>query len=194
MSKTIHALVLVVVAAACRPLEAAAQTTDAGYWDALSPSMAAVAKTMHGTVRRNLAEAAVAVPPDEYAFKPTPDVRSFAELIGHVINANFLFCAQAKGEKSPGAQNYEKVTDKTALVKALDDALAYCDGVYEATSDANFQNLVNVAGPRATQTPRGMILMFNTTHNQEHYGNIVVYMRLKGHVPPSTARARAARK
>jgi uncharacterized damage-inducible protein DinB len=36
--------------------------------------------------------------------------------------------------------------------------------------------------------------MFNTTHNQEHYGNVVVYMRLKGHVPPSTARAQAAKK
>jgi hypothetical protein len=35
--------------------------------------------------------------------------------------------------------------------------------------------------------------MFNTTHNNEHYGNVVVYMRLKGLVPPSTARATAAK-
>jgi len=41
---------------------------------------------------------------------------------------------------------------------------------------------------------RGAILMFNTTHNNEHYGNIVVYMRLKGHVPPSTASAGQPRK
>jgi uncharacterized damage-inducible protein DinB len=39
-----------------------------------------------------------------------------------------------------------------------------------------------------------MVLMFNTTHNEEHYGNLVVYMRLKGHVPPSTARAAANKK
>jgi uncharacterized damage-inducible protein DinB len=39
-------------------------------------------------------------------------------------------------------------------------------------------------------TVRGAILVFNTTHNNEHYGNIVVYMRLKGHVPPSTAGAK----
>jgi uncharacterized damage-inducible protein DinB len=43
-------------------------------------------------------------------------------------------------------------------------------------------------------TVRGAILMFNTTHNNEHYGNIVVYMRLKGHVPPSTASAGQPRK
>ena len=48
----------------------------------------------------------------------------------------------------------------------------------------------------AAQTPtiRGAVLMFNVTHNNEHYGNIVVYLRLKGQTPPSTARARQERK
>jgi uncharacterized damage-inducible protein DinB len=193
MSKPIRTLVLGGAALACACLPAAAQTTDAGYWD-LSPSMAAVARTMHASVRRNLAEAAAAVPPEEYAFKPAPEVRSFGELVGHVINANFFFCSQVKGEKSPGTQNYENVTDKAVLVKTLNTALAYCDAAYDATTDANFQTLVAIAGSRPMQTPRGMLLMFNTTHNQEHYGNVVVYMRLKGHVPPSTARAQAAKK
>jgi uncharacterized damage-inducible protein DinB len=175
-------------------LPATAQTTDAGYWDALTPSMASVAKTMHASVRRNLAEAAVAMPDAEYGFKPTPEVRSFAQVIGHVINANFFFCSQARGEKSPGTQDYEKVADKAALVKALNDALAYCDAAYNDTTDATFQALVKVAAPSQEHTPRGMVLMFNTTHNEEHYGNLVVYMRLKGHVPPSTARAAANKK
>jgi uncharacterized damage-inducible protein DinB len=187
------ALAAVLLAGGTAP--AAAQTTDAGFWDALSPSMAAVTKTMYGSIRRNLAEAAAAVPPEEYGFKPAPEVRSFGEVIGHLVTTNYIMCSQVKGEKSPATQNYEKVTDKAALVKALNDALAYCDAVYDATTDANFQELVNVAaGPRPSQGARGMVLMFNTTHNQEHYGNLVVYMRLKGHVPPSTARAQAARK
>src|SRR4029078_9936097 len=63
-----------------------AQTTGAGY-DALTPSLSAGAKTMHATIRRNLADAAQAMPPDEYSFRPTPDVRTFAQLVGHVINA-----------------------------------------------------------------------------------------------------------
>jgi uncharacterized damage-inducible protein DinB len=149
---------------------------------------------MHAGARRNLAEAAASMPAEEYAFKPTPEVRSFGEVVGHVINANYFFCAQAKGEKSPGTQNYEKLADKAALVKALNDALAYCDGAYNETTDASFQTLVKVAAPSTNQTPRGMVLMFNTTHNEEHYGNLVVYMRLKGHVPPSTARAQATKK
>ena len=45
-----------------------------------------------------------------------------------------------------------------------------------------------MAGPEKNQVGRGSVLVFNTTHNNEHYGNIIVYMRLKGHVPPSTAR------
>jgi uncharacterized damage-inducible protein DinB len=173
-----------------------AQTTGAGY-DALTPSLSAVAKTMHATIRRNLADAAQAMPSDEYSFRPTPDVRTFAQLVGHVINANWFFCSQAKQEKPPVATNHEQLTDKAALVKALNDSLAYCDQVYSATTDATFTQPVQVqSGPGTSpaNTVRGAILMFNTTHNNEHYGNIVVYMRLKGHVPPSTASAGQPRK
>ena len=172
---------------------ASAQTSDGNFTDALSPSMAAVVKSMHLTIRRNLADAAANMPADEYAFKPTPQVRSFAELIGHVANANFFFCSQARADKMPATANYEKVADKTALVKALNDSLAYCDDAYAGVTDANFNNLVTIAGPGNKQAARGAVLAFNTTHNNEHYGNIVLYMRLKGHVPPSTARVQSTR-
>ena len=66
--------------------------------------MASVVQAMHATIRRNLAEAAGEMPTEEYAFKPTPQVRSFSELIGHVVTANFLFCSQAKGEQMPTMQ------------------------------------------------------------------------------------------
>jgi uncharacterized damage-inducible protein DinB len=169
-----------------------AQTTDGRFDNALSTSLASVAKSMHATIRRDLAEAAEGMPAEDYSFKPTPQVRSFAELIGHVANANFFFCAQASGARPDSTTNFERVSDKATLVKALTDSLAYCDRVLESTTDANFNQPVTMAaiGPaKPTPTVRGAVLMFNTTHNNEHYGNIVVYMRLKGHVPPSTARA-----
>ena len=177
------------------PLSVSAQTTDGGYWEALSPSNADVARKMHATIRRNLAEAAQNMPAEDYAFKPVPEVRSFGQVIGHVVNANFLFCSQAKGEAPPSKENYERSTEKGVLVKALNDSLAYCDRVYTDTTDANVGTLVKVAGPNGgTQATRGAVLMFNTTHNNEHYGNIVVYLRLRGQVPPSTARAQQQRK
>jgi uncharacterized damage-inducible protein DinB len=184
-----HRVLALVAAALFLSVPVAAQTTDAGYAEALSASMAAGVKAMHATIRRNLAEAATSMPPEEYSFKPVAEVRSFAALIGHVASANFFFCAQAKGEKLPDIPNYEKLTDKAILVKALNDALVYCDDVYASTNDANFNTLVKLAAPGAHESLRGAVLMFNTTHNNEHYGNLVVYIRLKGHVPPSSARA-----
>ena len=170
---------------------ASAQATDAGYFDELSPSLAGSAKAMHAMIRRDLAEAAENMPADEYAFQPTPQVRTFAQIIGHVANANFFFCSQVAGEKSPATADYKQIADKAALVKALNDSLAYCDRVYAATTDAAFiqpMQIANVVGEGSTNTVRGAMLMYNITHNNEHYGNLVVYMRLKGHVPPSTAR------
>jgi uncharacterized damage-inducible protein DinB len=175
-----------------------AQTSDGGFDKALSPSLAATGKAMHATIRRDIAEAAETMPAEDFGFKPTPDVRSFAQLAGHVINANFFFCSQAKGAATPTTTNFERVADKAALIKGLTDALAYCDAVYESTTDADFNQAVTLSGfpgmnPKTTTT-RGAVLMFNTTHNNEHYGNIVVYLRLKGKVPPSTARAQAPKR
>jgi uncharacterized damage-inducible protein DinB len=189
-------LALFVLALVSRPV--AAQTTDAGFWTQLSPSMATSAKTMHASIRRNLAEAAEAMPASEYAFKPAAEVRTFAQLVGHVAFGNYLMCSQAVGDKLPANPNYEQLTDKAQLVKALNDSLSYCDKIYEGTTDANFNQATTVGGlgPSIPTAPtiRGAVLMFNVTHNNEHYGNIIVYLRLKGIVPPSTARARQAQR
>jgi uncharacterized damage-inducible protein DinB len=173
------------------------QTTGAGYADALSPSIANVSKTMHATIRRDLEEAAEGMPAEEYGFRPAPGARTFGQLVGHVINANLFFCSQAGGEKVSAVGNYEQVASKSALVKALNDSLELCDSAYDQTTDANFNQPIEIAagvGMGPAKTVRGAILMFNVAHNNEHYGNIVVYMRLKGHVPPSTARAQQRRK
>jgi uncharacterized damage-inducible protein DinB len=178
---------------ACVILPAAsAQTTDSGYPGELSPSLAASAKEMHVAIHRNLAEAAENMPAEEYAFQPTPQVRTFGQIIGHLANANFFFCSQVAGEKSPDTTNYQKITYKDALVKALNESLDYCDRVYASTTDATFIQPVQIANfgdKGSTKTLRGAMLMYNIAHNDEHYGNLVVYMRLKGIVPPSTARA-----
>ena len=191
----VRGLILSILSASVTTM-ASAQTSDAGADTSLSPSLAAVAKSMHGTIRRNIAEAAENMPAEEFTFKPTPQVRSFGELLGHIANANFLFCSLAKGESSPSKTNLEQLTGKAAILKAVLDSLAYCDSAYDTTTDANFNQPVTVSGLGNSPTPtiRGAVLMFNTTHNNEHYGNIVVYMRLKGHVPPSTARTQLPKK
>jgi len=59
--------------------------------------------------------------------------------------------------------------------------------LHASTTDANVNQLVKIPAPGG-QTARGSVLLFNTTHNNEHYGNLILYLRLKGQVPPSTAR------
>src|ERR1700677_1661727 len=143
---------------------ASAQTTDSGYPDELSPSLAASAKAIHAMIHRDIKEAAENMPADEYAFRPTPQVRTFGQIIGHVVDANFFFCSQIAGEKSPAAADYEQVTDKAVLVKALNDSLVYCDLVYAATTDANFVQplqIANVVGTGSTNTVRGAGVMDN---------------------------------
>ena len=188
-------ILAVVVAIHALGAAAHAQVSDGGFDKALSPSLAATAKAMHATIRRDLAEAADLLPAADFGFKPTPEVRSFAQLIGHVVQANFFFCSQARGAATPAGANVSPTADKAALIKGLTDALAYCDEAYQSTTDANFNQAVTMTGfpgmnPR-TATTRGAVLIFNTTHNNEHYGNLVLYLRLKGKVPPSTARAQA---
>jgi uncharacterized damage-inducible protein DinB len=145
--------------------------------------MSADAKALYQGVRNNLIKAADKMPEENYAFKPVPEVRSFGQLVGHVADAQYLFCSAVKGEKkaSPGVEK-SKAT-KADLTAALKEAFAYCDAVYDAMSDDKAAQITKFFGrERANIT----VLHFNTSHNNEHYGNIVTYMRLKGLVPPSS--------
>ena len=117
------------------------------------------------------------------------EVRSFGQLIGHLATYNFLWCSQAKSEKNPGeGTEFEKLPTKAALLKAVNDALAYCDGVYAALTDASGQEVLTITqeNGRRTLSLRSSLLVLNYGHNTEHYGNVVSYMRMKDIIPPSS--------
>lgn len=143
------------------------------------------AKTQFGMIKANLSKTAAKVPEELYSFKPTPEVRSFSELIGHVADANFMICAIAAGEQAPQG-GFEKKTAKAELAKALDDSIAYCDRVIAGLDDAKGAAMVKLFG---MDMPKLSVIDFNTAHCNEHYGNLVTYMRLKGIVPPSSERS-----
>lgn len=136
-------------------------------------------------VKRNVSESAALMPEADYAFKPVPKVRTFGELIGHLANEHYAICSAVKGEKDPNTQDFEKVAGKAALVNALSDSIAYCDPVYAGMTDA-----MGVAGVKIfdQEMSKAAGLNTNVTHDSEHYGNIVTYLRLKNLVPPSSAR------
>jgi uncharacterized damage-inducible protein DinB len=141
-------------------------------------------KTQYEGIRGFILKSAEQVPEEEYAFKPTPEVRSFGAILGHIANANYMICSAAAGEKSPSPADIEKTkTRKAELVQALQESFAYCDKVHASMNDARAMEMVTFF--RQTQ-PRIAVLSFNTAHDYEHYGNLVTYMRLKGRVPPSS--------
>lgn len=142
----------------------------------------ATMQPLYEDVKGNILKSADLMPAENFAFKPTPEVRSFGQLLGHIANANFMICATAKGEKSPATQDFEKNTEKAALVKALNDAFAYCDGVYKM-ADASLTATAEMFGMKMTRM--GWAFM-NVSHDNLHYGNVITYLRLKGVTPPSS--------
>ncbi len=138
---------------------------------------------LYQSVRGFLIQSAEQMPAENYSFKPVGTVRTFGEIIGHLANESYLMCSAAQGAKNPKeAEDFEKATEKAALVVAIKAALAYCDPLY-AMPDKAFMGQVELFG---TKTTKLGVLAGNLTHDNEHYGNIITYLRIKGLVPPSS--------
>ena len=118
---------------------------------------------------------------DDWAFRPTAEVRSMGELIGHVAGANFTFCATMKGEAPPAEGNYEKAS-QADVIAALKAGKAYCAEAAEFAA-AHHHDVRTLFGGEGDVV---WVTAFNVAHNAEHYGNLVTYIRLRGKVPPSS--------
>ena len=123
------------------------------------------------------------MPEEQYAFKPDPAVRSFGQIVGHIADSNYLFCSTVLGEANPSPGVEKTKAAKTELKAALHEAFSYCDRAYAGLTDASANETVKAFGQERNKLGA---LWFNASHNLEHYGNLVVYMRSKGYVPPSS--------
>ena len=144
------------------------------------------------TMNRNIiVRAAEKMPEENYGMRPGPqeEVRTFGQQVGHVARYNYLWCSQAKGEKNPIAgTDLEKLPTKAELMKALNDAFTYCDSAYAALTDASGMEVIDITqeSGRQTRNLRMALLILNYGHNNEIYGNLVTYLRIKSIVPPSS--------
>ena len=148
-----------------------------------SDPLSAGNKGIYNMVKNNVIKAAEKMPEENYAFKPTPEVRSFGQLVGHVADAQYTFCSAALGEKNPAPGVEKSKTTKADLAQALSAAFAYCDKAYDGMTDAHAAEIIKFFGREQAKLT---VLSFNNAHNDEHYGNMVTYMRMKGLVPPSS--------
>ena len=150
---------------------------------AADPTTASI-KSTYDMVKGYITKAAAQVPEDKYKFQATKEVRTMAALFGHIAESNGGICATASGMK-PVAVGAEKLATKAELQKALADSFAFCDKAFATITAANMNESVTLFGQ--LKLSRLGAMAFNNSHDFEHYGNIVTYMRLNGMVPPSTA-------
>ena len=149
----------------------------------LANPITASEKGLYSFVSGAVIAAAQKMPEENYSFKPTPDVRSFGQIVGHVADANYNFCSQTLGEANPSTGIEKTKTSKADLVAALKDAVAYCNKTFDGMTDAKGSQMTKF---RNFDMAKLTLLSLNTAHTDEHYGNMVTYLRIKGIVPPTS--------
>ena len=169
----------------CRVMAVALLSATVGA-QAANPISQAIRDEWNG-VKSNLQRSATAMPEAKFGFKPVDTVRTYGQILAHVAGANYIFCSAARGEKSPFAEDaFEKTaTTRAAILKAVEDSIKYCDAAYAALDDRKAAEMIDGAFGSG-KTARAAALMGNSGHVQEHYGNLVTYMRINGVVPPSS--------
>jgi uncharacterized damage-inducible protein DinB len=138
-------------------------------------------------IGRKLIAMAEDFPEDKYDFKPNPAERTFAEQLLHVSGVNYFFTNPVRGEKPPADENpkrdsFKSKADVVAYVKK-----SFADGAdaIKAKGDKGMSDLV--VDPYAHQYVRVSDFAYGfIEHSGEHYGQLVVYYRVSGLVPPES--------
>lgn len=147
--------------------------------------LSASTRGMYAQVRANIVASSTTMPDSNFNFRPTAEVRTFGQLLAHIANAEFTICAAAQGRPNPHPGNLEERSWSPSELRTLvRDAFTLCDGAYAELRDELLAGEMDFFG---TSRSRHFAMTYNLLHANEHYGNIVTYLRIKGHVPPSTA-------
>jgi len=150
---------------------------------AQAPSVIKGSQATFTMAKTNIIKSAEKMPEENFAFKPTPDVRSFGDVLGHIADAQYAFCSAASGAEGPKNSVEKTWKSKAGLIEDLKNAFAFCDKAYAGVTDETIGKSIKLFGRESTVINA---LDFNTAHDFEHYGNLVTYMRLKNIVPPSS--------
>jgi hypothetical protein len=169
----------------CLGLSAALFTAGlAAQAQAPASGPAVEAQKYYAGVKKNILASADKMPADGYGFKPEPDVRNFARVLDHVIEAQFHSCGAFNGTDQ---KTLPKVPSDTAtkeeVITALQASFAECDKAFAALTDANLSEMVQV-GPAGKRSRIGL-LWGTSAHDNEQYAALAMYLRLKGVMPPS---------
>ena len=125
------------------------------------------------------------MPEDKYDFKPTPAVRTFRENVIHLIGENYTFFGRVSGENLPSNARFDTLKSRDEIVKALRESYDYGSKVWAGLTEEKALELIEGRGGQRVQ--RWSFILVAIQDNMNHYGNLVVYVRLNGLVPPRSA-------
>jgi uncharacterized damage-inducible protein DinB len=176
-------VILATVATVLILLTSAGWTQRARKIRTLSPSEAVL--EAWNDVGRKLIAMAEDFPEDKYDFKPVSAQRSFGEQLPHVAGSNDLFTAVAKGEKPIDDESRADYRTKATVVAYLKKSFAEGATVIKSKGDAGMTRAVSA--PESHETVSLADLAYGLIeHSEEHYGQLVVYYRVAGLVPPGS--------
>jgi len=172
----VAAAAAVVVAAAAHPF--AQEKTSAGLksdfikeWDGQKATLVKIAQEM---------------PENKYSFKPTPAQRDFGGHVMHIAQINMMVLATLKGAAAAPAVNMN-AKSKADTIKAMSDSFDYGTALLNEQTDQTMAGTVQ-GPPWMGPSTRARIIAFLIGHTQDTYGQMVVYLRLNGLVPPASQR------
>ncbi len=158
------------------------------------PTFASVYDHSLTSLEKEVVEAAEAMPEDKFNFAPTgpgefKGVRTFAMQVKHVAVANYAFGSAILGEKSPapmgGANGPDNLTSRADILKYLKDSFAYAHKALASINESNI--LTPTKGPFGDRpTTRLAMATSILAHPFDHYGQMVIYLRMNGIIPPAS--------
>jgi len=134
----------------------------------------------------NMVAAAEAMPADKYGFKPTDAQNSFGQIVSHVAGSNDFLCSALSGMDSPQAKVPEGDAPKADLVAAAKASYDYCAKALANVTDAQLGDMVPYFGNR--QVTRATVAVGVANDWADHYGQLAMYLRLNGILPPTARR------
>src|SRR5260370_36613544 len=103
-------------------------------------------KISYARIKTILVSSAEKMPEENYNFKPTESVRSYGQILGHLADAQYMFCSLALGDKNPALDIEHTKSSKADLIAALNAAVAYCDKAYDGMTDASAVQTIKLFG------------------------------------------------
>lgn len=140
-------------------------------------------KALFNNAKNNIVKSAQEMPEENYSFKPTPEVRSFGQIVAHVADAQYEFCGPINNDGAKSPEVEKNKTSKADIISALNTAFDYCEKAFNGMNDSNAGQTVEFFNRKMAKL---VVMEMNIGHTSEHYGNLVTYLRIKGLVPPSS--------